>query len=213
MVRPGATTCTTGHSPSCGGAPNPDLVRADGRDLRRSGPRPPPDGWEQDARRSGHWSPRRCGRSHPGLADKGRRDWKRVYQTKALVTGYDIIYFWVARMLGSGPSLAADGRHHPQGARGRRGRHRLCLHGLIVTSSDEDEQCPRAMSSIRWRVGILRRGRFADSPNGSRAASSRQRSKVGEDDVRAYAIFGHQAVQRTRLALLNGAEWTRAQGD
>ena len=44
-------------------------------------------------------SPRRCGRSPRSAGRTRRRSLKRFYPTSALVTGFDIIFFWVARMM------------------------------------------------------------------------------------------------------------------
>ena len=43
--------------------------------------------------------PRRCGRSRRSAGRTRRRSSKRFYPTSALVTGFDIIFFWVARMM------------------------------------------------------------------------------------------------------------------
>mgnify|MGYP000615211589 CR=1 FL=1 len=39
---------------------------------------------------------------HPGWPDKDAKDLQYWYPTSVLVTGYDIIFFWVARMIFSG---------------------------------------------------------------------------------------------------------------
>ena len=44
-------------------------------------------------------SPRRCGRSPPWAGPTRRRSLPRYYPTDVLVTGFDIIFFWVARMM------------------------------------------------------------------------------------------------------------------
>ena len=44
-------------------------------------------------------SPRRCGRSRPSAGPRTTPEVKRYYPTNALVTGFDIIFFWVARMM------------------------------------------------------------------------------------------------------------------
>ena len=47
-------------------------------------------------------SPPRCGRSPRWAGRTRRRICKYFYPTDVLVTGYDIIFFWVARMIFSG---------------------------------------------------------------------------------------------------------------
>ena len=44
-------------------------------------------------------SPRRCGRSRRSAGRTTTPEVKRFYPTAALVTGFDIIFFWVARMM------------------------------------------------------------------------------------------------------------------
>ena len=44
-------------------------------------------------------SPRRCGRSRRWAGPTTTPDVKRYYPTDVLVTGFDIIFFWVARMM------------------------------------------------------------------------------------------------------------------
>ena len=50
-------------------------------------------------------SPRRCGRSRRSAGRTRRRSSKRYYPTDVLVTGFDIIFFWVARMMMMGIAL------------------------------------------------------------------------------------------------------------
>ena len=48
------------------------------------------------------WIPgsrRRCGRSRPWAGPTRRRSLRAIYPTSVLVTGFDIIFFWVARMM------------------------------------------------------------------------------------------------------------------
>ena len=47
-------------------------------------------------------SPLRCGRSRRSAGRTRPRSWTYFYPTNTLVTGYDIIFFWVARMIFSG---------------------------------------------------------------------------------------------------------------
>ena len=44
-------------------------------------------------------SPRRCGRSRRSAGRTRRAELERYYPTDVLVTGFDIIFFWVARMM------------------------------------------------------------------------------------------------------------------
>ena len=44
-------------------------------------------------------SPPACGRSRPWAGPSGRRTLAKFYPNSVLVTGYDILFFWVARMM------------------------------------------------------------------------------------------------------------------
>ncbi len=44
-------------------------------------------------------SPPRCGRSRPSAGREQTAELARFYPTSTLVTGFDIIFFWVARMM------------------------------------------------------------------------------------------------------------------
>ena len=97
-------------APALVGPSDPGLVRARRRDLRRRGRRPARRRWRtsitarpfrSSATRtcSTPGSPRRCGRSRTlGWPDK-TPELARYYPTDVLVTGFDIIFFWVARMM------------------------------------------------------------------------------------------------------------------
>jgi len=39
---------------------------------------------------------------------------EKFYPTSVLVTGYDILFFWVARMMMFGTFVGGDDRHHPR---------------------------------------------------------------------------------------------------
>ena len=53
-------------------------------------------------------SPRRCGRSPRSAGRTRRRSSKQFYPTSVLVTGFDIIFFWVARMIMMGLKFMGD---------------------------------------------------------------------------------------------------------
>ena len=78
---------------------------------------------------------------HPGLAGRDAEDLEYFYPTNTLVTGYDIIFFWVARMIFSGLELHGQGpvrhRAHPRPGARRPG--------------PQDVQDPWATASTRWR--------------------------------------------------------------
>ena len=101
------------------GPPNPRLVRAGRRHLRRAhrrggagrgGARTTAIRRSCDAIRtcSTPGSPRRCGRSRRSAGRSRRRSWPAIYPTDVLVTGFDIIFFWVARMMMMGLHFMGD---------------------------------------------------------------------------------------------------------
>ena len=53
-------------------------------------------------------SPRRCGRSPRSAGREQTAELKTFYPTSVLVTGFDIIFFWVARMIMMGLKFAGD---------------------------------------------------------------------------------------------------------
>ena len=83
---------------------------------------------------------RRCGRS-PRWAGRTRRaDLQAFYPTSLLITGFDILFFWVARMIMMG--LRVHGRRAvPRGLHPRPGARRR---------APEDVQDARATRSTRW---------------------------------------------------------------
>jgi valyl-tRNA synthetase len=53
-------------------------------------------------------SRRACGRSRRSAGRRRRATWKRFYPTNTLITGFDIIFFWVARMMMQGIHFMGD---------------------------------------------------------------------------------------------------------
>lgn len=84
---------------------------------------PPADieNWEQDKDVLDTWfSSALWPFSTMGWPDKGAADFKRYYPTDALVTGYDIIFFWVSRMIFQGLEFT-----------GKRPFKDVLIHGLV----------------------------------------------------------------------------------
>ena len=190
LVRAGSTTCTTGASPgSCGGA---TASRSGTAPTARSSASAPTSSRRPAGPRtrtsSTPGSPRGCGRS-PRWAGRSRRPTcERFYPTSVLVTGYDILFFWVARMMMFG-LYAMD--------RGRAAIpfHTIALHGMV-----RDEHGKKMSKSAGntvdplsgWTPTAPTRVRFALA----RAANPGTDAPIGEDASQAAAQLRHQAVER-----------------
>ena len=116
--------------------PNGQCVRRPGREA--------PDGWAQDPDVLDTWfSSALWPFSTLGWPDD-TPDLRTFYPTSALVTGYDILFFWVARMMMFGLYAMLDG------ARGRGPVPRRVLHGLVRDESGRKMSKSEGTSSTRW---------------------------------------------------------------
>ena len=110
LVRLGRQHARLVHlAPAVVGPPHPDLARTQRRDAcasARTRPRP-----RAGSRTPTCWTPgsrRRCGRSRRmGWPDR-TPELEKFYPTSVLVTGYDILFFWVARMMMFGTFVGDD---------------------------------------------------------------------------------------------------------
>ena len=87
VVRRAAATCYVARS------------EAEARAQARDAPRPRGRCCARTRTCSTPGSPRRCGRSRPWAGPSATAELERFYPTNVLVTGFDIIFFWVARMI------------------------------------------------------------------------------------------------------------------
>ena len=165
----------------------------------------PPPGWEQDADVLDTWfSSALWPFSTLGWPDR-TPDLEKFYPTSVLVTGYDILFFWVARMVMFGTFVAGDDAITSGGERGPQVPFRnVFMHGLI-----RDEH-GRKMSKSRGNVidpldWVELFGADALRFTLARGASPGGDLSIGEDHARASRNFATKLFNATRFALMNGA--------
>src|SRR5271166_1863614 len=165
----------------------------------------PPDGWEQDPDVLDTWfSSALWPFSTLGWPSK-TPELEKFYPTSVLVTGYDILFFWVARMMMFGTFVGADDAITQDGRRGPQVPFTdVFLHGLIR------DEAGRKMSKSKGNVvdpldWLDIYGADALRFTLARGASPGGDLSVGEDAVRASRNFGTKLFNATRFALLNGA--------
>jgi valyl-tRNA synthetase len=165
----------------------------------------PPDGWEQDPDVLDTWfSSALWPFSTLGWPEK-TPDLEKFYSTSVLVTGYDIIFFWVARMMMFGTFVGGDDAITLDGRRGPQVPFKdVFLHGLIRDESG------RKMSKSKGNVvdpldWLELYGADALRFTLARGSSPGSDLSVGEDHVRASRNFANKLFNATRFALMNGA--------
>jgi valyl-tRNA synthetase len=165
----------------------------------------PPDGWEQDPDVLDTWfSSALWPFSTLGWPEK-TPELEKFYPTSVLVTGYDILFFWVARMMMFGTFVGDDDAITLGGRRGPQVPFTdVFLHGLIR------DEFGRKMSKSKGNVidpldWVEMFGADALRFTLARGASPGGDLSVGEDAVRASRNFVTKLFNATRFALLNGA--------
>jgi valyl-tRNA synthetase len=165
----------------------------------------PPEGWEQDPDVLDTWfSSALWPFSTLGWPEK-TPDLEKFYPTSVLVTGYDIIFFWVARMMMFGTFVGGDDAITLDGRRTQQVPFKdVFLHGLIRDESG------RKMSKSKGNVvdpldWLDLYGADALRFTMARGSSPGSDLSVGEDHVRASRNFVTKLFNATRFALMNGA--------
>jgi valyl-tRNA synthetase len=171
-------------------------------EVRCVGPdeQPPGEGWTQDPDVLDTWfSSALWPFSTLGWPDD-TPDLRAFYPTSVLVTGYDILFFWVVRMMmfglyamdAAGPDGAVPFRH-------------VALHGLVRDSRGKKMSKSRGntVDPLDW---IDRFGADATRFTLARGASPGGDVAISEDWVAGSRNFCNKLWNAARFALLNGAD-------
>jgi valyl-tRNA synthetase len=173
----------------------------------------PPEGWEQDPDVLDTWfSSALWPFSTMGWPDR-TPELDKFYPTSVLVTGYDILFFWVARMMmfgtfvGDDDAITAGGQRAPQVP-----FENVFLHGLIRDEfgSKMSKSKGNGIDPLDW-VEIF--GADALRFTLARGASPGGDMSIGEDHARASRNFATKLFNATRFALMNGAAPAPLPGD
>ena len=165
----------------------------------------PPEGWEQDPDVLDTWfSSALWPFSTMGWPDH-TPEIEKFYPTSVLVTGYDILFFWVARMMmfgtfvGGDDTITLDGRRKPQVP-----FENVFLHGLIRDEFGRkmSKSKGNGIDPLDW---VEMFGADALRFTLARGANPGGDLSIGEDHARASRNFATKLFNATRFALMNGA--------
>jgi len=173
----------------------------------------PPEGWEQDPDVLDTWfSSALWPFSTMGWPDR-TPELDKFYPTSVLVTGYDIIFFWVARMMMFGTFVGDDDAITAGGQRGPQVPfENVFLHGLIRDEfgSKMSKSKGNGIDPLDW---VETFGADALRFTLARGASPGGDMSIGEDHARASRNFATKLFNATRFALMNGAAPAPLPGD
>ncbi len=169
--------------------------------LRAVGPgeEPPGEGWTQDPDVLDTWF-------SSGLWPFSTMGWPRrtdtlkaFYPTSVLVTGYDILFFWVVRMMMFGLYATRDADGEPQVP-----FHRVALHGLVRDQFGKKMSKSRGntVDPLKW---IDTYGADAVRFTLARGSNPGADQAIAEEWVAGSGKFCSKLFNATRFALLNGA--------
>ena len=165
----------------------------------------PPHGWEQDPDVLDTWfSSALWPFSTMGWPDR-TADLDAFYPTSVLVTGYDILFFWVARMMMFGTFVSDDDAITAGGARAPQVPfENVFLHGLIRDEFGRkmSKSKGNGIDPLDWVESF---GADALRFTLARGASPGGDLSIGEDHARASRNFATKVFNATRFALMNGA--------
>ncbi|WP_304107880.1 valine--tRNA ligase [Mycolicibacterium bacteremicum] len=163
----------------------------------------PPEGWEQDPDVLDTWfSSALWPFSTMGWPD-ATPELQKFYPTTVLVTGYDILFFWVARMMMFGTFVAGDDVIDA----GAVPFENVFLHGLIRDEFGRkmSKSKGNGIDPLDW---VEKFGADALRFTLARGASPGGDLSIGEDHARASRNFATKLFNATKFALMNGAELT-----
>ncbi|OFJ52672.1 valine--tRNA ligase [Mycolicibacterium grossiae] len=165
----------------------------------------PPEGWVQDPDVLDTWfSSALWPFSTMGWPDR-TPELENFYPTTVLVTGYDIIFFWVARMMMFGTFVADDPAITNGGQRSAPVPfENVFLHGLIRDEHGRkmSKSKGNGIDPLDW---VEQFGADALRFTLARGASPGGDLSIGEDHARASRNFATKLFNATRFALMNGA--------
>ncbi|MCF6390143.1 valine--tRNA ligase [Mycobacterium sp. MBM] len=163
----------------------------------------PPEGWVQDPDVLDTWfSSALWPFSTMGWPER-TPELEKFYPTSVLVTGYDILFFWVARMMMFGTFVAGDDAV-PAGAVPF---ENVFLHGLIRDEFGRkmSKSKGNGIDPLDW---VEKFGADALRFTLARGASPGGDLSIGEDHARASRNFATKIFNATKFALMNGAALT-----
>ncbi|MGB8404012.1 MAG: valine--tRNA ligase [Mycobacterium sp.] len=165
----------------------------------------PPAGWEQDPDVLDTWfSSALWPFSTMGWPER-TPELEKFYPTTVLVTGYDILFFWVARMMMFGTFVGDDEAITLDGARGPQVPFQnVFLHGLIRDEFGRkmSKSKGNGIDPLDW---VEMFGADALRFTLARGASPGGDLSIGEDHARASRNFATKLFNATRFAMMNGA--------
>lgn len=127
-------------------------------------------------------------------------DFEKFYPNSVLVTGYDILFFWVARMMMFGTYVGKD-----FDADKKVPFHNLFMHGLVRDEHGRKMSKSRGngIDPLDW---VDRFGADALRFTLARGANPGSDISVGEDHAQSSRNFATKLYNATKFALMNGAQ-------
>ena len=127
-------------------------------------------------------------------------DFEKFYPNSVRVTGYDILFFWVARMMMFGTYIGKD-----LDADKKVPFHNLFLHGLVRDEHGRKMSKSRGngIDPLDW---VARFGADALRFTLARGANPGSDISVGEDHAQSSRNFATKLYNATKFALMNGAQ-------